>query len=145
MNQSKLRDTLERVAKTAYQAFVGALPMTVTLTADGLTAAGWAGLIAAFAATISLVKNLLVDGASTASGNIFERLAWTAAAAFVGSVPVQLHLVVEDAEGVARAAATAAIAAIISLAQNLSLEGAVIESTRRSAGSGAHTPDLGGK
>ena len=141
----KHRDVLERVAKTAYQAFIGAMPMTVTLTTDGLSAAGWAGLIAAFAATVSLVKNLVTDAAATASGNIVERFAWTAAAAFVGSVPVQLHLVIENAEGVARAAATAAIAALISLAQNLQAEGTVIEATRRSVGVGAHVPDMGGE
>lgn len=145
MNQGKIRDILERVIKTAYQAFVGALPMTVTLTPDGLTAAGWAGAIAAFAATVSLIKNLVTSAAATASGNIFERFAWTAVAAFIGSVPVQLHLVIENGEGIARAAATAAIAAIISLAQNLQAEGTVVEATRRSAGSGAHQPDLGGK
>jgi hypothetical protein len=145
MNQGKVRDVLERVVKTAFQAFVGALPMTVTLTTDGLAAAGWAGAIAAFAATVSLIKNLVTSGAATASGNIFERFAWTATAAFIGSVPVQLHLVIEDAESIARAAATAAIAAIISLAQNLQAEGTVIEATRRAAGAGAHVPDLGGQ
>lgn len=144
MTKKSVRNVLERVAKTAYQAFIGALPLTITLTPDSLAAAGWAGATAAFAAVVSLVKNLLTDGAATASGNIIERFAWTAAAAFIGAVPIQLHLVLEDGEAIARAAVAAAIAAVISLAQNLQAEGTVIEATRRSQGAGAHQADLGG-
>ena len=145
MTSPKFRDILDRVANTAVYAFVGALPVTITLSSDALAAAGWAGLTAAVVAVITLIKTLVTDGAATASGNIIERFLWTAAQAFVGAIPASFSLTAEDATAIALAGVTAAVASILSLAKNLTAEGAVIEATRRSAGSGAHQPDLGGK
>lgn len=138
------RDLLERVANTAVYAFIGALPVTLPLAPDALSAAGWAGLTAAVAAVLSLIKNMMVSPAGTASKNILERFAWTAAQAFVAAVPATFALTVDDARAVALMGVNAAVSAVLSLAKNLSAEGAVIEATRRAQGAGMHAPDLGG-
>ena len=59
------RNILERFTWTAVQAFVGALPTTMALTASDLTAIGYSGLTAAIAAVISLAKNLTLTPPST--------------------------------------------------------------------------------
>lgn len=140
-----LRDLLERVVTTARVAFIGALPVTLPLATDALSAAGWAGLTAAVAAVLSLLKNLLVAPAGTASGNVFERFAWTAAQAFAAAVPASFALTVDDSRAVALMGVNAAVAAVLSLAKNLAAEGVVIEATSRVAGGGAHVANMGGR
>lgn len=139
-----IRDVLERVATTATVAFIGALPVTVTLTPDALSAAGWAGLTAAVAAVLALIKSLVAKAATTATGNIVERFAWTAAQAFFGAIPATFALTTDNLEAVALAGVNAAVAATLSLAKNLAGEGVVIEATKRAGGVGAHEADLGG-
>lgn len=141
---NKARGLLERIANTAVYAFIGALPVTLPLAPDALSAAGWAGLTAAIAAVLSLIKNMLVNPAGTASANIVERFAWTAAQAFFAAVPATFALTVDDARAVALMGVNAAVSAVLSLAKNLTAEGTVIEATSRAAGGGAHVPDLGG-
>lgn len=145
MTKSAIRDVLERAANTAYQAFIGALPVVLVLTPDALAAAGWAGLTAAVAALVSLVKSYFVDPATTASGNIAQRFLWTAVAAFVGAWPATFALTTSNARAFALMGVNAAVAAVLSLAKNLTAEGAVIEATRRVTGAGTHVPDLGGQ
>jgi hypothetical protein len=136
------RDLMERVANTAVAAFIGALPVTIPLTNDALSAAGWAGLTAAIAAVLALVKNLVLASAGTASANIVERFAWTAAQAFVAAIPATFALTVDDTRAIALAGVNAAVAAVLSLAKNLTAEGTVVEATRRAGGGGEHAGDL---
>ncbi len=56
------KNIIERFVWTALQAFIGALPASVALTTDELSAVGWAGLSAAIASVISLAKNLTAEG-----------------------------------------------------------------------------------
>lgn len=142
MTRSKVRDLLERMAKTAMFAFVGALPAVLQLSPDALSAAGWAGLTAAVAAVLSLVKNLLLSPAGTASANIVERFAWTAVQAFFAAIPATFALTTSNTRAVALMGVNAAVAAVMSLAHNLAAEGAVIEATRRATGGGEHASDL---
>ncbi len=137
-----MRDVLERVANTAVFAFIGALPVTIPLTTDALAGAGWAGLTAAVVAVVTLVKALVVKGATTASGNIVHRFAWTTAQAFVGAVPATFALTATSGRAIALAGVNAAVAAVLSLAKNLTVEGAVIEAAARSAGTPTYVPDV---
>ena len=141
---TKVRGLLERIVNTAVYAFIGALPVALPLAPDALSAAGWAGLTATIAAVLSLVKNLMVEPAGTASANIIERFAWTAGQAFFAAVPATFALTVDDARAVALMGVNAAVSAVLSLAKNLAAEGAVVEATRRATGEGAHEPDMGG-
>ena len=134
-----IRDLLDRMTQTARMAFIGALPVALPLSTDALSAAGWAGLTAAIAAVLALVKNLLVSPAGTASANIVERFAWTAAQAFVAAIPATFALTTDDTRAVALMGVNAAVAAVLSLAKNLSQEGAIIEATARMEGGGTHT------
>jgi hypothetical protein len=65
--------------------------------------------------------------------NIVERFAWTAVQAFVGALPATLALTANDARAAAYAGLAAAVAAVISLAKNLTAEGIVVQAAKRSA------------
>jgi hypothetical protein len=64
-------------------------------------------------------------------GNIVERFVWTAVQAFVGSLPATFALTATDAKAVAYSGLTAALAAAISLAKNLTSEGIVVQAAKR--------------
>lgn len=72
-------------------------------------------------------------------GNVIERFVWTAVQAFIGSLPATIALSSDDLVAVGYAGLTAAIAAVVSLAKNLTSEGIVTESARRS-GRGPSAP-----
>jgi hypothetical protein len=129
----KAMNLLERLVNTAAQAFIGALPVTIPLTNNALSAAGWAGLTAAIAATISLVKNLVSTGAATPQANLVSRFTWTAAQAFLGAIPATFALTVDNGRALALAGITAAVGAVLSLAKNLTAEGVIDQAKRRVA------------
>lgn len=53
-----MKNIAERFVWTAVQAFIGAVPVTFALDSKSLSAVGYAGLVAAIAAVVSLAKNL---------------------------------------------------------------------------------------
>ena len=65
--------------------------------------------------------------------NVLERLLWTAVQAFLGSLPATLALTSDGLVAVGYAGLTAAIAAVISAAKNLSAEGVARQATLRAA------------
>jgi len=65
--------------------------------------------------------------------NIVERLLWTAVQAFVGSLPATLALTSDGLVAVGYAGLSAAIAAVISAAKNLTSEATVRQATIRAA------------
>ncbi len=67
--------------------------------------------------------------------NILERFLWTAVQAFVGSLPATLALTANDTRAVAYSGLSAAIAAIISAAKNVTAEGVARQAALR-AGAG---------
>lgn len=64
-------------------------------------------------------------------GNIVERFIWTAIQAFVGSLPATMALTANDIRAVAYSGLSAAVAACISLAKNLTAEGIVVQAAKR--------------
>jgi hypothetical protein len=66
-------------------------------------------------------------------GNVIERFVWTAVQAFVGSLPATMALTLKDSKAIAYSGLTAAVAAMISLAKNLTAEGVVIQAAKRKA------------
>lgn len=126
MNTREL-NLAERLVATAIAAFIGALPVVIPLTGDAFAAAGWAGLTAAIAAVLSLVKNLVQTGSATPAANILSRFAWTAAQAFLAAMPATFNLTPEDGKALGLAGITAAVSAVVSLAKNLTAEGVVRE------------------
>ncbi len=63
--------------------------------------------------------------------NIIERFAWTFIQAFIGSLPMTVNLTSDAFSGVGWSGLTAGLAAIISLAKNLTAEGIVVEEVKR--------------
>lgn len=124
---------LEKVANTAVFAFVGALPVTLPLTNDALSAAGWAGLTAAICAVLSLLKNLVAAASTTPAGNLIDRFAWTAVQAFAAAIPATFALTASDSKAVALMGVNAAVAAVLSLAKNLTSEGTIHAAVQRGA------------
>lgn len=60
-----VRNIVERFVWTFVQAAIGALPATLALTTDDLSAVGWSALAAGIAAIVSLAKNLTAEGVVT--------------------------------------------------------------------------------
>jgi hypothetical protein len=69
--------------------------------------------------------------------NIVERAFWTFIQAGVGSLPATLALSSNNAKAAAWAFVTAGVAAVISLAKNLTAEGIVVQAAKRA---GTTTP-----
>lgn len=63
--------------------------------------------------------------------NILERLLWTAVQAFLGSMPATLALTTDSLAAVGYAGLTAAIAAVISAAKNITGEQLVTQARAR--------------
>lgn len=128
----------ERVAWTAVQSFLGAWAVTSTLTVDQAKASALAGAAAAISAVFTTVKAVIVDlkpKTTAPLSNIVQRVGWTFASAIAGILPVTLtvdELSVGTGEALLTGALGAGAAAVIALAKNLALEGAVTEATRRS-------------
>jgi len=65
--------------------------------------------------------------------NILERFLWTAVQAFVGSLPATIALTSDSLVAIGYAGLTAAIAAVVSLAKNVTAEATVRQATIRAA------------
>jgi len=63
--------------------------------------------------------------------NLIERFVWTAIQGFFGSVPATLTLTANDARAWVYAGVTGAVAAVISLAKNLTAEGVRVQGIKK--------------
>jgi hypothetical protein len=63
--------------------------------------------------------------------NIVERVVWTFIQAAIGSLPVTTALTTSSLSAVGWAALSAGVAAVVSLAKNLTAEGIVVQSVKR--------------
>lgn len=121
-SEARLHDILERASSSFFQGAAAALPVSLALTADQAKAAAFAALAGGITALLSLFRSALAGSEAdvSASRNVVLRLAWTFAFAFVGTLPATFNLGDGAAlVAMAQAGAAAGVAAIISLAKNL--------------------------
>lgn len=79
--------------------------------------------------TVPIVTEVVTAGWDVR--NIVERFVWTAVQAFVGSLPATLALTTDALVATGYAGLTAAVAAVISLAKNLTGEGVAVQAAKR--------------
>lgn len=146
----RIGDILERALWTGMQTGLGTLPTVLgvigavgsgplgTATSSAATgkAAVAAGLAAAIATLLSLVKNALaVYRPLLASGNLLQRFLWTFVFAAVAALPTgEVYLNLAFGRTALLAAVSAGIAAVVSLAKNLTAEGVLVQATVRASG-----------
>lgn len=114
---------LERLLWTAIAAGLAAVPITLSLTSNGVSIAGYSLLTAAIAAAISFLKNVLLLPPPFVKGplGIIERMLWTGLQAFVGSLPATITLSGHNLSALGYSGLLAAVAAMVSFAKNLTI------------------------
>lgn len=122
---TKAANITQRVVWTFIAAALGTIPVAAALTGNGSTIAWSTALAAGIAGVLALAKNYLLKPPAFSTNptlNIIERLAWTAVQAFIGALPVTINLTGHDFKALLYSGLAAALAAVISLAKNLSVE-----------------------
>ncbi len=82
---------------------------------------------------VELVGEAITPLGSFNVRNIVERVVWTFVQAFIGSLPATIPLVADDARAISASALAAGIAAVVSLAKNLTGELVVVQASKRAA------------
>lgn len=143
----RIGDIFERALNQGLQTALGTLPTvlgvigtsgvlaTTTSAAATGKAAVTAGLTAAIATILSIVKNLVVTARPvTATANVVQRLAWTFVLAAVAALPAgEIYLDLQFGQTALLASLSAGLAAVVSLAKNLTAEGVLIQAGVRSS------------
>lgn len=143
----KIGDVFERALNQAVQTTIGAIPAVLGVigavgsgplgTVEDTVAVGKGavavGITAGIATLLSLIKNLALSNQALTSGsNLVARFLWTFVFAFVAALPSgDIYLNLEFAQTATLAAISAGIAAVVSLAKNLTAEGVIVETVRR--------------
>lgn len=149
----RLGDILERALNQGLQTAIGTLPTvlgvigtsgvlaTTGTAADTGKAAVAAGVTATIATLLSIVKNLVVTAKPvSASANLVQRLAWTFTFAAVAALPTgTIYLDLAFGKAAVLAAVSAGLAAVVSMAKNLTAEGVLVQASVRAGRGGAST------
>ncbi len=123
VTHNKLLDWLERSVWSFIQGGVGALPIMLALTNDQGHAVILAAISGGLASWVTFIKAFFLNNEGPHNinpiANIVERFGWTFAAAFVGTLPATANLSRTVLGTIWTAGLAAGIAAVFSLAKNL--------------------------